>query len=314
MRRSPLPVDLGPVFSSREARDAGVGAWRLGSPDLEAPFHGVRRRLDAREAEAWDLAATLIRDAFAYARRMTEHEFFCGMTAAVLWGLPLPAWALREASVDVAVFSPHRASRGRGVAGREVDRRLATVTTAPVAALPVTCPATTWAMLARVLRHPYDLVAVGDAIVRSPMVDTDPPPLATPEDLAAVVAAGRRVGVNALREALPRIRDRSASRPETWMRLTVVDAGIPEPLLNHDVFDDDGVWLARVDGAYPRERVALEYEGEHHLLDPAQWAKDLRRYERLAAAGWHVIRVSKGVLFRDPADLTVRLRRALAAR
>ena len=37
----------------------------------------------------------------------------------------------------------------------------------------------------------------------------------------------------------------------------------------------------------------MEYEGEHHLTDPVQWAKDLVRYNDLALSGWLVIRLSK---------------------
>ncbi|WP_460775615.1 endonuclease domain-containing protein [Microbacterium sp. GXF7504] len=313
MRRADLPPELGHLFASRAARGLGVPASRLGAADLDAPFHGVRRLRDGAPASA-DPKERMRSAAAAYAHRMTAHEFFCGVTAAVLWGLPLPLRVLDDPRVHVAVRSPRRAPRGRGVRGREVDPRLAVVVTEPRTGFQVTDPATTWAMLAPVLRHPYDLVAVGDAIVRVPFVSADPTALATLDDLGAAVDAGRRVGVNALRAALPRIRDRAASRPETWMRLTVVDARLPEPLLNHDVFDAAGRWLARVDAGYPAERVALEYEGEHHLLDPAQWAYDLRRYERLAAAGWHVVRVSKDALFQHPGDLIARVRRALAAR
>ncbi|MCX6500851.1 MAG: DUF559 domain-containing protein [Microbacterium sp.] len=314
MRRSDLPSDLGHVFTSRQARERGVSASRLRSHDLEAPFHGVRRRRAALSPDDCGLADRLLASAEAYAQRMTGEEFFCGVTAAVVWGLPLPAWTLQDARVHVAVHSPRRAPRGRGVVGREVDPRLVTVRREPSSGWRVTSPASTWAMLAPVLRHPYDLVAVGDGVVRRRMVPADPPPLGTIDELEAAVTAGRRLGVGALRDALPRIRDGAASRPETWMRLTVLDAGLGEPMLNHDVFDDEGTWIARVDAAYPAQRVALEYEGEHHLLDPLQWAKDLRRYELLAAAGWHVIRVSKDALFQHPDDVVRRLRRALAAR
>ena len=28
---------------------------------------------------------------------------------------------------------------------------------------------------------------------------------------------------------------------------------------------------------YPELRIAIEYEGEHHLTDPLQWAEDIAR-------------------------------------
>jgi hypothetical protein len=131
--------------------------------------------------------------------------------------------------------------------------------------------------------------------------------------MGAAAGARRRVGVPRMGGALPLIRTRSASRPETHCRLTQVDAGLPEPDLNYDVYVN-GVRIACVDLAYPRLRIAIEYEGEHHLLDPAQWARDIQRYEKLAAAGWHVIRVTKGELFDEPAKLVRRVRAAIVSR
>ncbi|WP_243230957.1 endonuclease domain-containing protein [Microbacterium sp. CIAB417] len=164
-------------------------------------------------------------------------------------------------------------------------------------------------MLAASLPHPYDVVAVGDAVLRDWRVE----PLASFPELSRAVDAGRRVGVARLREALPRMRARSGSRPETWLRLTIVDAGLPEPQLNVDVFAD-GEYVACVDLAYPERRIAFEYEGEHHLRDSRQWAWDIERYERLAAAGWLVIRATKQDVFEQPGRLMLRVRRALASR
>ncbi len=164
-------------------------------------------------------------------------------------------------------------------------------------------------MLAASLRHPYDVVAVGDAVLRDWRLE----PLASIAELTRAVDAGRRVGVARLREALPRLRARSGSRPETWLRLTIVDAGLPEPDLNVDVFVA-GEYVACVDLAYPERRIAFEYEGEHHLRDPRQWALDIERYERLAAAGWLVIRATKQDVFEQSGRFIARARRALASR
>ena len=160
----------------------------------------------------------------------------------------------------------------------------------------------------------YDLVAVADAVVRERIFNDDPPPLATLEQLHKALAVGRRVGGPALREALPRVRTRSASRMESRCRLILSDAGLPEPELNHAVFDREGEFVACVDLAYPTQKIAIEYEGEHHLRDPEQWAKDIARYEALAAAGWFVIRVTKADVFDGRAGLVRRVRDALRAR
>ena len=108
------------------------------------------------------------------------------------------------------------------------------------------------------------------------------------------------------------LRSRSASPRETRCRLLLIDAGLPEPALNHEVRDHTGRVIACVDLAYPEVRVAIEYEGEHHLLAPEQWARDLARYEALAAAGWFVIRVSAAHLADGGAALAARVRAALS--
>src|SRR3546814_15303629 len=88
-------------------------------------------------------------------------------TAAVLWGLPLPARVLDD-GIDVSVWTPRRSPRGRGVRGHQLDRRLVSAVVHPAASLVVTSPASTWALLGAVISHPYDLVAIGDAIIRTP--------------------------------------------------------------------------------------------------------------------------------------------------
>jgi hypothetical protein len=271
----------------------------------------------ARIAEARILA-----DARAYAHCMTEHEFFSHVTAAIIWGLPLPYAAIRDTRVHVSVMAPHRASKRAAVAAHQARPRLVTVRRHPETGLRVSSPASTWAGLATVLRHPYDLVAVADAIVHVPRMPGGfalpagerEEPLATIDDLAAHVGAGRRAGIGALRAVLPRVRTGAASRPETWTRLTIVDGGLPEPILDYDVFDEHGSFVACVDLAYPQLRVAIEYDGGQHRTDARQWARDIDRLEALAALGWYVIRVDRRLLFERPAELVRRVAAVRARR
>ncbi len=169
-------------------------------------------------------------------------------------------------------------------------------------------------MLGEALWHPYDLVAVADHLVRAPRAARGVlEPLATLGQLAQAVDAGRRIGVGRLRTALGRAREGVASRPETWTRLTLVDAGLPEPETDHLVLDAAGRFLARVDLAYPQWRIAIEYDGAHHGTG-LQWERDVERYAALEAAGWRVIRVTRGMLFETPGLLAARVRAAIAAR
>lgn len=313
-----LPSTLGGRFSVAQARAAGVSASRLQRCDLERPFHGVRSTLDAGGIPLLDRLGREFGDLEqAHLTRVHEYEpwrhvdaFYSHATAAVAWGVPLPPWAIRPDLVHVAVRAPRRLPRSRGVRGHQVLDSQTAVCTDPFTGLRLADPATTWAMLAALLRHPYDLIAAGDAILRDWRVQA---PLATLDELRATTLKGRRAGIVALREAIPRLRTRSASRPETWMRLTLVDGGLPEPELNAEVHEG-GQYLGAADGAYPQARIAMEYQGEHHLRDPKQWAYDIERYDRMRAAGWLVISVTKDDLFRRPGQLVARVRAALALR
>ncbi|WP_127473853.1 endonuclease domain-containing protein [Microbacterium sulfonylureivorans] len=303
----PIPAQLGASFSTAAALLAGVTPSRLRGRDLERPFHGVRavRAGDAPRGPE----RLLLHRVGQYAVRMTEHEFFTHVAAAVIWGLPLPVRMLVGRPLDVGVFAPRRNAAGPRTNGHSVKPGHAHVVRHPTLGVRVTTPASTWAMLAGDLQL-YDLVAVADAAVRAPIHESDARALTTVEQLQAALAAGRRVGIARLRAALPLVCDRSASRPETWLRLLLIDAGLPPTSVNHEVIVN-GRWLARVDLALPDLRIAIEYEGEHHLTDSEQWHRDIARTERLIEAGWRVIRVTKRDVFEEPGPMIDRVRRAI---
>lgn len=57
--------------------------------------------------------------------------------------------------------------------------------------------------------------------------------------------------------------------------------------------DDAGRYLGRPDSSWPRERLALEYEGAVHRTDAVTFAADIERREAFADARWDVLRVTK---------------------
>ena len=89
-----------------------------------------------------------------------------------------------------------------------------------------------------------------------------------------------------------------------------MDAGLPVPLLNHELRDASGAFVARIDLAYPHARVALEYEGDIHRVDRSTWQKDIRRRERVEDLGWRMIRVTADDL-RVSGELIRRVRRLI---
>lgn len=249
----------------------------------------------------------------AYALVMPEASFLCLRTAAMLHGYPirLP----QDAPVDAAVHHPRRAPRGRGVQGRTVRTALAEVTV--VDGIRVTTPASTWAMLGAHLTL-HELVALGDALIRVPrhpggFRPPSGPALATLSQLAEATEAGRRAGVGLLRQALPLLRTGSSSPAETRARVTLVDGGLPEPELDHDVYDDTGRWLGCSEMAYPAYRVAVEYEGDHHRTSREQWNRDIAKYQAYAEAGWRVVRLTRDLVDRHPREVVRQVGAALRA-
>ncbi|TQK19564.1 uncharacterized protein DUF559 [Microbacterium sp. SLBN-154] len=290
---------------------------RVDRAELERPFHGVRAEPRAHDEAAHPFArqrAAIIEAALRFSVRMNDGGCFSHTTAALLWDLPVPILS----DTRVHVSTPGRAPRAAGTVGHQVRPDLVRIVRHPLFGVPVSDPATTWAMLAPMITA-YDLVAIGDAIVRSPRV-AGPfgyvirPALAHHDELRRAVTIGRRIGAEALRAALERIRPGVASRTETWARLLLVDAGLPEPVTDHDVYGAAGEFLGCVDLAYPELRIAIEYEGDQHRTDAAQWQRDLEKHERLTDAGWRVIRVARDQLFRYPLQYVDRVRVALSTR
>jgi hypothetical protein len=271
---------------------------------------------DRREGEDLaDLAERVRRRCEQYALVMPGDQFFSHTTAAVLWDLTLPPGLLLqcvERGIDVAVLAPGRTPRGARVRGHNV--KASHVSVRVHRGLRLTSPASTWACLAGEVTDTHELVAVGDSVVREPMFGSRIGALATPNELAAAVSAGRRPGVLRLREALPLVRTRSLSRPESLLRLLLVSSGIPEPELNHAIHDHTGAVIAWGDLVYPRERVVVEFEGDHHRVDREQWTSDILRQERLERCGWLVVRVTGVQLMTQATAVVGRVRHALRER
>jgi hypothetical protein len=123
----------------------------------------------------------------------------------------------------------------------------------------------------------------------------------------------RRKYSRVLRYALELLDPKAESPKESELRVLLIEAGFASPTANHVVVDGAGSFVARVDLAYPAQKVALEYEGDHHRETKEQWRKDLKRRRRLEALGWIYLPVTAADLA-DPHDLFADLRTALARR
>ncbi|MBI5738177.1 MAG: hypothetical protein HY997_20135 [Mycolicibacterium neoaurum] len=100
-------------------------------------------------------------------------------------------------------------------------------------------------------------------------------------------------GLPKLRTALPLVDGGAESPRETWLRLLFIDAGLPRPVTQYVVHAEDGRYLRRLDMVWEEYKVAAEYDGQQHLADRRQYAKDVWVNRELQRLNWHVIHVIK---------------------
>jgi hypothetical protein len=147
--------------------------------------------------------------------------------------------------------------------------------------------------------------------------------LASWSELIAVLAKHARrgrPGVRRLRRVIAANVHREAitdSDFELLVLALLVEQGLPEPVVHHELRTADGRFIAEIDLAYPHLRVAIELDGKVHQTGAA-FERDRPRQNRIALEGWIILRFTWQT-FRDRPDEIVRqvraaLRAASAAR
>lgn len=131
-------------------------------------------------------------------------------------------------------------------------------------------------------------------------------PVAEIKDLVASRTWRGVPGVPLVREALRLVVDRSASPPESRLRLVwLLDAGLPSPLVNVPVYDRRGHLIGIPDLLDLVAGLCVEYDGDDHR-DPVRHSDDVDREARLRAVGLEVTRVTGRDLART-SELVLRL-------
>lgn len=276
---------MGDVFIGSEA----VADRRLTKSDLR------RHRAIFRDVYVPKLQQPSLRDrtvgAWLWSRR---RAVVAGVAASALHGAQ---WV--DADVPIELIAPN-ARRQPGLVVRNetlVDDEITHVTR-----LPVTTPARTAYDLGRHLPRGQAVARI-DALMR-----------ATPFSVEEVVLLAKRHpgarGLRRLRVALPYVDGGAASPKETWLRLLLIDAGLPPPTTQIPVFDGYRP-VAFLDMGWEEFKVAAEYDGDQHRSDRRQYIKDIRRHELVDDLGWHVVRV---VSEDRPLDVVDRVYNALGRR
>jgi hypothetical protein len=129
-------------------------------------------------------------------------------------------------------------------------------------------------------------------------------------ELLAHRYAGRR-GVARAREAINLFDPGAQSPKESWLRVVLIQAGLPRPQTQIAVLDEFGNPFAYLDMGWEDLKVAVEYDGDQHRSDRRQYTWDIRRQELLERRGWILIRV---VASDRPGDIIRRVRAARAER
>lgn len=86
------------------------------------------------------------------------------------------------------------------------------------------------------------------------------------------------------------------------------DAGLPEPELQLPLNLEDP-WSPTADLGYRRFRIAIQYDGRHHLSREQQ-SRDNRRDEAFLCAGWSYFKVNADDLAEGFAGVISRIRSA----
>ena len=114
-------------------------------------------------------------------------------------------------------------------------------------------------------------------------------------------------GLRRLPTVLGLVDGGAQSPKETWLRLVLIEAGFPRPETQIPVLAPDGYPRYFLDLGWRDVMVAVEYDGEQHRTDSAQFRGDVQRAEYIESLGWRRIRVLAGD---RAADIVRRVERA----
>jgi len=275
-----------------EALRRGYTDKQLWGPRFQRLFQGVY--LPAGEP------VTILQRARAALMIAPDGSYASHHTAAALWGAVAPETL--ETHISVPEPDLTRSVR-RGLAAHRADPRFRAVSHR---GLPVATPATVFLQMAMVAPDLVELVVLGDSLVKAGRT--------TPDELVEVAKAWDGKGARRARRAAGLVRSGVDSAMESRLRMLIVLAGYPEPVVNVIIRRENGDWRVRLDLSYPHLKLILEYDGWQHRLDRNQWSSDLKRREWLESQGWRVVVINSDAFYGEPVETLMRIREAMVDR
>jgi very-short-patch-repair endonuclease len=287
---APLALDPMQPFTRAEALAVGITDRQLRGSRHRRLLHGVYVSAAVPDTPMLRArAALLVHPAGAVATHFS---------AARMWGAPVPAHPFEHVTVAVPQDRRHRQGLRCHVAA------IAAADVRVVEGVRLSCPERMFVEMAAFLGL-VDLVVVGDWLVRHRRT--------TPSTLLAHCRTSQHEHASSARRAASYVRERVDSPMESRLRMLLVLAGLPEPEVNVQIRDEHGTVLMRVDLCYPAARLAIEYDGRHHVELERQWERDVERRDDLDD-GWRMLTVTSKGIYKEPGATIDRVWRALRRR
>lgn len=89
------------------------------------------------------------------------------------------------------------------------------------------------------------------------------------------------------------------------------DAGLPKPVRQYEIFDYNGVFIARMDFAYPSNWCLIELDSRKYHLNPVSFERDREKRNLARTLGWHVLEITWQMVTSQPATVIRLVRAAL---
>lgn len=305
----PLPAELASrSFTLGEGRLGGISLWRAKAKDIHVPSRGIRVPV-GKEQSLLDRARPYTQlgtpDTVSFYSAAVIHAFT--LPGAVLTARSTPSAGLLHLTRDGSA-----APRRKGVIGHRSPLEPSDVVM--VQGVPVTSiPRTLLDLAGTGTLTLEDLVVIVDDLVCEHVRYQHPRTARFTLGELLRYTAGRRpaAGLPLLRKSLGLARVGADSPPETRLRLLFGRSGLPAFEPSYVLLDQQSTPLW-IDLACPEFRLAVEYDGGHHLT-PAQQLADAVRNERTVDAGWRQLVINKLDVRNGEDWVLMRVRQALRA-